>query len=115
LRGTVIKETVTQGRIDEIVRTPDAATLVFKITYHPDWHVEIDGQERNAFMASPSFIGTIVPPGMHVVSAIYKSSHLKDALLIVAAALLIVTLRYGSMLTTRIETVICDRCHFEKL
>jgi hypothetical protein len=109
LRGTVINEKVTPGRIDAVVRTPNAATLVFKMTYHPDWHVEIDGKERPAFMVSPSFIGVTVPPGMHVVSAIYKSNRLKDGLLIVSAAILILTLGCGFTLTTRIEAIIHDR------
>jgi len=115
LRGTVINEKVMPGRIDAMVRTPNAATLVFKMSYHPDWHVEVDGRERTAFMASPSFIGTTVPPGTHVVSAIYKSSRLKAGLLTLSAIVLILTLGYGSTFTTRIETIIRERCHSRQL
>jgi hypothetical protein len=115
LRATVISEKVTPGRIDAIVRTPNAATLVFKMSYHPDWHVEVDGSKRTAFMASPSFIGTTVPPGMHVVSAIYKSSRLKDGLLTLSAVVLILTICYGSTLATRIDTIIRERCHSRQL
>lgn len=115
LRGTVINERVMPGRIDAMVRTPNAATLVFKMSYHPDWHVEVDGRERTAFMVSPSFIGTTVPPGTHVVSAIYKSSRLKDGLLTLSAVALILMLCYGSAFTTRIEANIREWCHSRQL
>jgi Bacterial membrane protein YfhO len=109
LRGTAIKEKITPGRIDATIRTPNAATLVFKATYHPDWHVKVDGEERNIFMVSPSFIGVTVPPGTHMVSASYKSNRLKNSLLILSAAALILTLVNGSRLSAGIESIISER------
>ena len=109
LRGSIINENVKPGRIDAVVRTPNPATLVFKMTYHPDWHVEIDGREQSAFMVSPSFIGVTIPPGAHVVSAIYESNRLKNALLMVVAFTLLITLAYGPAFSTRVEAFVRRR------
>jgi hypothetical protein len=106
MSGTLNSEKVAPGRYDVIANTPRPATLVFKATYHPDWHVEIDGRERLAFMVSPSFIGVTVPAGMHVVSAIYKSNRLKDVLLILAAAALVYIFFFGRAFSVRLEALL---------
>ncbi len=103
LDGTVINENVKPGQIDEIVRARHDSTLVFKMTYHPDWHLEIDGREHPGFMVSPSFIGVTVPAGTHVVSANYESNRLKDVLLILAPIIIILTLLFGASLSARLE------------
>jgi hypothetical protein len=106
LRGTIISEKATPGRIDVIARAPNASTLIFKMTYHPNWRVEIDGREQRAFMVSPSFIGVTVPAGTHVVSAIYKSNRLKDFLLLFGVAFAIATAIFGKALSIRLEDLI---------
>ena len=104
LDGAILNEKVRPGQIDEIVRAGHDSTLVFKMTYHPDWHLEIDGREHPGFMVSPSFIGVTVPAGTHVVSANYKSNRLKDFLLVLAPIVVILTLIFGASLSGRLET-----------
>jgi hypothetical protein len=98
LRGTITNEQVSPGRLDLIAHTQYAATLIFKMTYHPDWHVLIDLHEHPTFMVSPSFIGVTVPAGNHVVSVVYRSNRLKDGLLIVTI-LTLAGVIYGAVRT----------------
>jgi hypothetical protein len=109
LTGTIVTEKVTPGRVDVITRAANPSTLVFKMTYHPDWHLEVDGNTQPSFMASPSFIGVNVPAGMHVVSAIYRSNRFKDFLLLIAAAVLIVLIGWGPRLYDRFESILRER------
>src|SRR6184192_4280991 len=60
---------------------PNDATVVLKTTFHPNWHVAIDGREADTFMVSPSFIGVAVPAGKHHLIAEYRTSTLKKVLL----------------------------------
>jgi len=106
MNGTVVSEQVSSGRVDEIVRSANAATLVFKMTYHPDWHVEVDLQEIPSFMVSPSFIGVTIPAGNHIVSAVYQSNRLKDCLLLLGAAAAILMVIFGGALSVRLEELI---------
>jgi hypothetical protein len=80
--GTVADERVEPGRIDLRVECPTASTVVLKVTYHPNWKVTVDGRPVPTFMVSPSLIGVDLPPGVHRVSAEYRSGFLKTALLI---------------------------------
>src|SRR5206468_479431 len=43
--GTISEERVLPGRIDLRVECQQAATLVLKVTYHPNWRIAIDGHE----------------------------------------------------------------------
>ena len=76
-----------------VISTP--GTLVFKTTYHPNWHVTIDGIEQPAFMASPSYVGVEVPEGRHEVRAEYRTSPVRTALLILGGATLVAVLVWG--------------------
>src|SRR5439155_9816942 len=61
--GDITEKRVLPARIDLEVKCPEASTVVLKATYHPNWHVAIDGQDVRPFMVSPSFIGLVVPAG----------------------------------------------------
>jgi len=93
--GLITDEVVTPDSLSARVTTNFPAVLVFKVTYHPNWHVIVDGHEQPAFMVSPSLIGTSLTPGHHEVSAEYKSSSLKKVLMVVAAITLVATLALG--------------------
>ena len=79
------------GRIDLQVECQQAATLVLKVTYHPNWQVVIDGQRVRPFMVSPSFIGVAVPAGRHRIRAEYRSPTYKTVLLLLGACTLVAT------------------------
>jgi hypothetical protein len=81
-------ERAQPGRLDLLVSCPEASTLVLKVTYHPNWQVSVDGLPQQTFMVSPSFVGVALAPGQHFVTAEYRSSPAKLALLIAGALVL---------------------------
>jgi hypothetical protein len=89
--GRISEERVLPSRIDLKVECEKAATLVLKVTYHPNWRVTIDGRQVRPFMLSPSFIGVDVPAGIHQIRAEYRSPTYKTALLFLGACALIAT------------------------
>ncbi len=89
--GVIENEVATPDSFSAHV-TPDSSDLlVLKITYHPNWHVFVDGEEQRTFMVSPSFVGVLIGPGPHEVMAEYRSSLLKKVLLIVSCLTLFST------------------------
>lgn len=85
-------ERVQPSRIDVVVGCPAASTLVFKVTYHPNWHVTVDGRDADAFMVSPSFVGVSLPAGDHFVTAEYRSTPMKAPLFALAVLVLVAML-----------------------
>lgn len=83
-----IEEQFAAGRIRSLVRCSQAATVLFKTTYHPGWAVTVDGAPAVAYMASPSYLAVDVPAGQHEVIAEYRSHPLKAPLLGLAALVL---------------------------
>jgi hypothetical protein len=74
-------ERASASRIEALAACREAASLVFKVTYHPNWRVWVDDREVSTFMASPSYLAVSVPPGEHFVRAAYESTPLKTPLL----------------------------------
>lgn len=87
--GTISEERVLPGRIDLRVECREAATLILKMTYHPNWRITVDGRPVRPFMVSPSFIGVNVPAGLHQLRAEYRSPLYKTALLLLGACTLL--------------------------
>ncbi|HEY8786309.1 MAG TPA: 6-pyruvoyl-tetrahydropterin synthase-related protein [Candidatus Limnocylindria bacterium] len=85
-------ERVQPSRIDVVVGCPAASTLVFKVTYHPNWHVTVDGRDADTFMVSPSFVGVSLPAGDHFVTAEYRSTPIKAPLFALAVLVLVAML-----------------------
>ncbi len=87
--GTIASERIEQSRVTLVASCPTGATLVFPITYHPNWHVTSDGVALDTFMVSPSVIGVSLPAGQHTVAAEYRSTPIKTPLLIVGGLVLL--------------------------
>ena len=85
-------ERVQPSRIDVVVGCPVASSLVFKVTYHPNWHVTVDGHDADTFMVSPSFVGVSLPAGDHFVTAEYRSTPTKAPLFALAVLVLVAML-----------------------
>jgi hypothetical protein len=102
-RPTYSYERVQPARIDLLVGCPDASTLVLKVTYHPNWHVLVDGREAEPFMVSPSLVGVSLGPGEHFVTADYRSTPIKTPLAALGLLVALVTMavpfagRFGSL------------------
>ena len=66
---------------------------LFKMTWHPNWKVYIDGSPQPSAMLSPGFVGVRVMPGRHRIVCRYQPGALKLSLAIVGFLLLIAVLR----------------------
>jgi uncharacterized membrane protein YfhO len=75
-----------------VVECAAASPLVIKVTYHPNWHVTVDGQPVSTYMLSPSFVGVDLPAGRHTVDAVYVATPSKLPLLGLGLAVLLVAL-----------------------
>ena len=100
LTGTVTNEVVRPARISVETSCSTASPAVFKVTYHPNWVVRVDGQPAATFMASPSYLGVEIPAGRHTVVATYESAPLKTPLLGLGGLTMIglIAFRYRSTL-----------------
>ncbi len=85
-RPTISYERAQPSRFDVLASCPDDSAMVLKVTYHPNWHVTVDGQEVATFMVSPSYVAFALPAGQHFVTAEYRSGPLKDPLFFLGAA-----------------------------
>ena len=83
--GRVAYERAQRDSLDVLAGCESAATLVLKITYHPNWRVTVDDRVAQTFMVSPGFIGIELPAGQHFVTARYVSTPLKTPLLVTGA------------------------------
>jgi len=106
--GTITQERAFAGRIDLTVDCRETASLVIKVTYHPNWRVTIDGAEQPTFMVSPSYLGVEVPAGHHEIHAEYRSGALKKILLLFGALALMATIALRRYLP-RLETLVLRR------
>jgi hypothetical protein len=103
--GTLRYERVQASRFDFITSCPNAATLVVKETYHPNWRATVDGQTVETFMVSPSFIGIALPPGDHFVAVEYRSTPLKTPLFLLGLVALVALILARRDLPERMRTV----------
>jgi hypothetical protein len=72
------------------VTMEDSATLVLKVSYHPNWRVTVDGREAQTMMVMPSYLGVNLPSGRHVVQILYRGERWRTLLLLFSAALIVV-------------------------
>jgi uncharacterized membrane protein YfhO len=77
---------VRPGRYDVLASCASDSAMVLKVTYHPNWHVTVDGREVATIMVSPSYLAFAVPAGQHAIAAEYRSAPLKDPLFVLGAA-----------------------------
>lgn len=81
------------GRISAIVQAPRPGYALARVTYHPRWELEIDGQSSPYFMAAPAVVAFRVPEGQHQVDLTYRP--VPDRLLLLVLGLtLAATLAY---------------------
>jgi len=88
-------ERVQPARFEVLARCDAASAMVIKVTYHPNWHVTVDGVEVRTFMASPSYLAFALPAGEHFIVAEYRSTPIKAPLLALGALVLVATVAVG--------------------
>ncbi len=80
------RENITTQRliVDVQCAAPEGDTLAiaFKMTYHPQWQVTVDGAPVPTYMVSPGFLAVDVLPGRHRLDARYAAHPWKLPLLI---------------------------------
>jgi len=54
------------------VEVSRAANLVFRMSWHPNWKVLVDGMARPTVMLAPGFVGAALEPGRHQVVCRYQ-------------------------------------------
>src|SRR3989338_7427306 len=61
---------------------------MFKMSYHPNWQVKVDGQTVEKFAVFPMYVAARAAPGVHTVSVTHKPNSLKSFLLILELVLI---------------------------
>ncbi|MDQ2914015.1 MAG: YfhO family protein [Chloroflexota bacterium] len=84
-RPSVSYARAESSRFDVLASCESDSAMVLKVSYHPNWHVTVDGREVNTFMVSPSYLGFALPAGQHFITAEYRSAPLKDPLFFLGA------------------------------
>jgi hypothetical protein len=72
-RGQVIAEIVGNNIYTAQVNVERQSYVMLKVTYHPNWHVTVDGVEATTEMLMPSYIGVKVEPGTHQLLFEYRA------------------------------------------
>ncbi len=85
-RPAISYQRAQPGRYDVLASCAADSAMVLKVTYHPNWHVTVDGHEVATFMVSPSYLAFALPAGQHFITAEYRSAPLKDPLFFLGAA-----------------------------
>jgi len=88
----IIKEEIIGEKHQATVEVNPACQnclLIFKMTYHPNWQVKINGQTAEKFMVFPSFMAVKIPPGRQQVSFEYQPDPRKLPLLLLGIGSLI--------------------------
>jgi hypothetical protein len=79
--GAIEGEAASPFDYKATVRVEEPATLFLKATFHPDWHVYVDGDEVEPFMAAPSFPAIHLEPGTYDVRFAYEAHAARTPLL----------------------------------
>ena len=71
-RGRIVSETVENNAYQTRVEVEQACVLLLKVTYHPNWHAYVDGEERPVLRANYVWKAVSVPAGEHCVEFRYR-------------------------------------------
>lgn len=82
--GRVVSLAITSDEYSAVVDMQRESYLLLKVTYHPSWHVTVDGKPADDVMLMPSYQGVKLTPGPHIVRFEYSVAPLRGYLLIVA-------------------------------
>jgi len=81
-RGNIISQWTDGFRYEAHLSVIRESYLLFKMTYHPNWKVIVDGKKGGKIQISPYFTGVKLSPGDHVVKFYYDPGIMKKILLI---------------------------------
>jgi len=78
------------------VRLARPRVVRFSMTYHPNWHAEVDGKPARMLMLLPSDIGVPVYAGRHTVRLYYSPSPLRVPLFFIGIVALLAAFGYDT-------------------
>ncbi len=82
--GKIRQEKIEKQTYSVTVEVPDnckSCMVMFKMSYHPDWQVKVDGQRAKKYAVFPFYLAAQVTPGEHTVEFTYQPNRLKVILL----------------------------------
>ena len=79
--GVVKQEAKSGERYQAHVQVAQDSFLLFKMTYHPNWRVSVNGHAHQTVMLSPGFVGIRLSPGTYQVAIVYQAEGWKMPLL----------------------------------
>jgi len=82
--GKIKNEKINLQSYSATIEVPDNCkncSIMFKMSYHPNWQAKIDGQKVNIYAVFPFYLAVPASPGEHTVEFIYQPNKLKVILL----------------------------------
>lgn len=81
--GNIITSQYDGGNAAEAkVKATGVCYLLFKVPYHPDWKLYLDGNNADMVQLSPGFMGVKINPGIHNIKFEYSMPAIKSYLII---------------------------------
>jgi len=93
--GEPVEATVVYSsnhRVEVDAYAPRGGILVLNDTYYPEWHVFVDGVEREMMKANLAYRAVVLEPGRHRVEFVYKPSSTYYGVAVCAAGMLLALL-----------------------
>lgn len=91
--GTVTTEQDQNESYQAQVNATRASFVLFRMTWHPNWHAYVDGRLERTVMLSPGFVGIPVTAGSHQIVCRYEPGPWKP---IMALGGIVLAIAFGS-------------------
>lgn len=88
-RGTVLSSHGGGDRYAARVRLDDPGYILFRMSYHPNWRAELDGETVDTVMLAPGYVGVRAAPGEHTLVMTYRPPSWNRVLLWTGLAFLV--------------------------
>lgn len=93
LREDVLEDIkIDTNAITASYRADKDKVLCISIPYTEGWHLSVDGEERDPICVNSMFLGVVLNPGVHELSLVYETPHLREGACISAVGFLLFAL-----------------------
>ncbi len=83
---------LSSARISVSADTPGGGTLILSSAYYPEWHVYVDGEERELLRVNFAAMGVVLGPGKHEVEFVFRPVSFYYGIFLSAASILLTAL-----------------------
>ncbi|OGF99371.1 hypothetical protein A2Y99_03120 [Candidatus Gottesmanbacteria bacterium RBG_13_37_7] len=90
--GKIVREAVSKQIYTADVEAPagcESCFVMFKMSFHPNWKVTVDGQEAEKSVVFPFYLAVPITEGFHTVEFSYHPNNLKVWLIVFEIILII--------------------------